>query len=702
MTTPNRDTDSVSTTAEETTGTAPATHARSKRARTPRVSFTVSDPIAKRYEPDASEREKEKDKPRETGVAVAHVRRLVRPHRWRLVGVAALSLVSMVLSLAMPALLGVATNVIFTGILGELLGQGMTRAQAIAHLKATGQDTYATLVETAQAVPGKGIDFTTLGLVVAGIVATMVAASIASFAESMVLRRIVASIGFDLRRDVHAKVARLPLSYLDKRSRGDVLSRITNDVDNVGSVISQTTSQVITSTIQLFGLLVIVFTLSWRLTLAVFAVLPVGLAIAGVLVWRAKPHFTAQWQLTGATSALVEDTFTGHDVLTSSGQMPHYARAFSDTSSALYQASYRAQFITGMIRPVMSFFSWLTFLVVATLGALQVLAGRMSIGGVQAFVQYANMLASPIQSLASLASTLQSGLASAERVFTFLNADEEPPEDANAVAIERIGAIDLENVTFAYDPEGEPVLRDITLHIAPGETVAICGPTGSGKTTLVNALMGFYPLRSGSIRIDGRDTREITRASLRSRTGMVLQDTWLYGASIADNIAFGNPTASRADIEAAAAATGLTRLIATLPDGLNTLVKDEGTISVGEKQLITIARAFVADPDLLVLDEATSNVDTRTERDIQEAMARLRQGRTSVVIAHRLSTIRDADRIVVIEDGRIVEEGTHTELLAAAGAYAQLYRSQFLGGRDIGESAPVHVDTDEQTQFPGF
>ncbi|MDU0968397.1 MAG: ABC transporter ATP-binding protein [Actinomycetaceae bacterium] len=666
--------------------------ARHAKRQAKQRSFTVSDPVARRYLPPEAEEKKKKEKARDWKGASAHLVRLVRPHRFRLALVALLSLLSMLIGLAMPALMALATNVIFKGVLGTMLGHGMTKQQAIAHLNATGQESFAKLVMKAHAIPGEGIDFHRLALLVAGMIAAMIISALCGFIEALVLRKIVATIGFDLRRHVQDKISRMPLKYLDSKARGDVLSRMTNDVDNVGNVISQTTSQIITATIQLIGLLIIVFKLSWRLTLAVFAVLPVGLIIAGVLIARAKPHFTAQWQLTGVTSALVEDTFTGHDVLTSSAQTDHYSRAFDDANEALFQASYRAQFITGMVRPVMSFFSWLMFLVIATLGAVQVLAGRMTLGGVQAYIQYAQQLSSPIQSLASLASQIQSGLASAERVFEFLDADEEAPDAPDATDIDHIGALDLVDVTFGYEDD-KPVLEDLTLHIAAGETVAICGPTGSGKTTLVNVLMGFYPIQKGQILIDGVDVKAIRRDSMRSHTGMVLQDTWLFGGTIAENIAMGNANATRADVEAAARATGLDRLVATLPDGLDTAVHDDGAISAGEKQLVTIARAFIADPDLLVLDEATSNVDTRTERDVQEAMSRLRSGRTSIVIAHRLSTIRDADRIVVIEDGRIVEEGRHAELLAAEGAYARLYRAQFFAGEDIGTTAPAHSDS---------
>lgn len=672
-------------------------HSSSARAKIGRV----DDPIASRYAPEGDKPEKKKDKASDTRAAWGHIGRLVRPHRLRLVGVVVLSAVSMLFQLAMPALAGLATNVIFAGVLGSLMGDGRTREEALAELSRQGRDTYQTLVEVSGAVPGVGIDFERLAWLLAAMVAALALGSLAGFAEAMILRRIVAQISFDLRGRVQEKIDKMPVSYLDSQARGDVLSKMTNDVDNVGSVISETSSQAITACIQLVGLLAIVFTMSWRLTLAVLAVLPIGLAIAGVLVWRAKPHFAAQWKLTGLVCALVEDTFTGHEVLTTSSQTASYAQAFDATNDALYTSSYKAQFITGMVRPIMSFFSWLTFVVVAVLGALQVLAGAMTLGAVQAFVQYAQQLSSPVQSLASLVSLLQSGAASAERVFAFLGEEEEPAEPGSGRVEETGGSIRLEHVSFGYSADRE-VLHDVSIDVPAGHTVALVGATGSGKTTIVNLIMRFYPVSSGAVLIDGTDIASMPRDDVRRRCGMVLQDTWLYGASIADNIALGREGASRDEIEAAARAVGVDRWASSLPEGLDTKVDDDGVISAGEKQLITIARAFLADRPILILDEATSQVDTATEHRIQHAMSRLRSGRTCLVIAHRLSTIRDADAIVVLEEGRVIERGRHDELLAAGGAYARLYRDQFAAGRELGESRPVHVDTDESQGFPSL
>ncbi|MDQ2957723.1 MAG: ABC transporter ATP-binding protein/permease, partial [Actinomycetota bacterium] len=473
---------------------------------------------------------------------------------------------------------------------------------------------------------------------------------------------------------------RLPLPYFDGQPRGELLSRVTNDVDNVQQSLQQTLSQLLTSLLTVVAVVALMFSISWTLALIALVTIPVSMAITAAIAKRSQKMFVSQWKHTGELNGIIEETFTGHGLVKVFGRQRETQASFDAKNGDLYVASFGAQFISGIIMPAMMFIGNLNYVVIAVLGGLRVASGSMSLGDVQAFIQYSRQFTQPITQLASMANVLQSGVASAERVFELLDADEQRPEVAVPAVIEAAhGRVEFEGVSFRYEPE-TPLIDELSFVAAPGQTVAIVGPTGAGKTTLVNLIMRFYELDSGRITLDGADISELTRADLRSRIGMVLQDTWLFGGTIRDNIGYGDPAADESAIIAAARATFVDRFVHSLPDGYDTVIDDEGSnVSAGEKQLLTIARAFLANPSLLILDEATSSVDTRTELLVQQAMAALRSDRTSFVIAHRLSTIRDADLILVMEAGRIVEQGTHTELLEAKGAYYTLYNAQFAG-----------------------
>ena len=522
------------------------------------------------------------------------------------------------------------------------------------------------------------IDFPELHNMLFLVLGLYVGSAVLQFANSYVLAGIVQRTMHKLRSDVEDKLNRLPLSYIDEHARGDLLSRVTNDTDNIAMSLQQTMSQMLTSILTLVGTLVMMVVVSPLL--AVVALVSVPLSFAGLkfITSRSKPRFIDQWRYTGKLNAIVEESFTGHAIVKAFGRQREVEERFRETNEELFKASFGAQFISGSIQPAMMMVGNLNFVAIAVVGGLRVASGAMSLGGVQAFIQYSRQFSQPLTQVASMLNTLQSGIASAERVFEVLDADEQSPDlEALGVAPPAKGRVEFEHVSFSYD-KSRPLITDLSLVAEPGRTVAIVGPTGAGKTTLVNLLMRFYELDGGRITLDGRDIASMPRAELRSNIGMVLQDTWLFGGTIRENIAYGNPSATEEQILQAAKATYVDRFVHSLPDGYDTVIDDEGaSVSAGEKQLLTIARAFLADPTILVLDEATSSVDTRTEVLIQHAMAALRSQRTSFVIAHRLSTIRDADIILVMDGGQIVEQGHHAELLAQGGAYATLYNAQF-------------------------
>nr|WP_147919507.1 ABC transporter ATP-binding protein [Ruania zhangjianzhongii] len=582
-----------------------------------------------------------------------------------------------------PKLLGNATNVIFDGVVGAMLDPSMTRAETIEALRAAGRDTLAdTLTGMPNVVPGQGVDFDRLASSLAVVFVVYIGAFLFTWLQGRIITTVVQQTVYRLRERVETKLARLPLRYFDRQARGEVLSRVTNDIDNIAQSVQQILSQLITSVLTVIGVLGMMLWISWQLALVAVVTIPISAVVVSQIAKRSQPQFVEQWKRTGTVNAHVEEMYTGHDLVTVFGQQKHAVATFRRENEQLYTASFKAQFITGTIQPVMGWISNIGYVVIAVLGAVRITSGTMSLGDVQAFVQYSRQFSQPITQIASLMNMVQSGAASAERVFDLLDAEEESGDPVTPARLGEVrGRVAFEHVKFSYLPD-KPLIEDLSFVAEPGQTVAIVGPTGAGKTTLVNLIMRFYDVIDGRITIDGVDTRDLPRADVRSKIGMVLQDTWLFGGTVTENISYGaHQEVPTERLLQAAEATHVDPFVRTLPDGYDTVLDDEGTngtaVSAGEKQLLTIARAFLADPPILILDEATSSVDTRTEVLVQEAMNALRVGRTSFVIAHRLSTIRDADIILVMEHGDIVEQGSHDELLAAEGAYAKLYQSQF-------------------------
>ncbi len=598
---------------------------------------------------------------------------LLRPERAPIAVMLVLGAVSVGCAVIGPKLLGKATDLIVSGVMGRAFDTPQKLAGAVQH-----GGKQADLLRSLHFTPGQQMDFGAIGGVLLWVLAIYAVSGVFGVFQGRLAAGAINRTVNRLRVDVDTKLSRLPLSYFDKQSRGEVLSRVTNDIDNIGQSMQQTMGQVVNSLLTIVGVLAMMFWISWVLALIALISVPVSVIVAARIGKRAQPEFVAQWRTTGKLNGHIEEMYTGHALVKVFGRQKEAAETFRQENEALYASSFKAQFISGIIQPAMMFIGNLNYVLVAVVGGLRVASGALSIGDVQAFIQYSRQFSQPLTQVASMANLMQSGVASAERVFELLDAEEQSGEPLHPERpAELRGLVAFEDVAFRYDPE-KPLIEDLSLKVEPGHTVAIVGPTGAGKTTMVNLLMRFYEVSGGRITLDGVDIAAMSREELRSGIGMVLQDTWLFGGSIADNIAYGASGATREQVVEAAKAAHVDRFVRTLPEGYDTVIDDEGTgVSAGEKQLITIARAFLAQPSILVLDEATSSVDTRTEVLIQRAMATLRTGRTSFVIAHRLSTIRDADVILVMENGAIVEQGSHDELILAGGAYAKLYQAQF-------------------------
>ena len=609
---------------------------------------------------------------------------LFRTEKLGLAVVAVMVLVAVVFNVWAPRVLGRAMDVIFGGVVSAQMPGGLSREQVIDGLRAQGEDQAAEMLSGMAFTPGEGIDFTELGRLILIVLGMYLVAQTFMWLQGRVLNDIVMRIVFRLREEIEAKINRLPLSYFDRGQRGDLLSRATNDVDNVQQALQQAFASLVYSALTVIGIVGMMFWLSWQLALIALIALPVAGVVVGVIGKKSQALFSAQWRETGRLNGHIEESFTGHELVTVFGRQRDMAARFDERNEELYEAAFTAQFYSGMIMPIMQWVNWLGYVGIAVVGGLRVANGQMTLGAVTAFIQYSREFNQPLGQIAGMSNMLISGVASAERIFELLDEPEETPDGDVVAHLPRPlrGRVEFEHVRFSYTPE-KPLITDLNLVAEPGQTVAIVGPTGAGKTTLVNLIMRFYEVDGGRILLDGVDTRTVSRSELRAATGMVLQDAVLFGGTIRENIRYGRLDATDEEVVAAAKATYVDRFVHTLPEGYDTVIEhDASNVSAGERQLITIARAFLAQPSLLILDEATSSVDTRTEVLVQGAMAALRSDRTSFVIAHRLSTIRDADVILVMEHGDIVEQGSHAELLAAKGAYHRLYMSQFKGGED--------------------
>lgn len=563
---------------------------------------------------------------------------LLAPFKAALIAVFVMNAASVLLGVYAPRVMGQAVDVIFTG--------------AMSH----------------------GVDFERLRTLILIVLGLYVGASILMWAQGAILNRLTMRAVFDLRERVEAKINRLPLRYFDTRQRGDVMSRTTNDVDNVQQALQQSLSSLFNALLTVVGILVMMFAISWQLALVALLSLPLTGLIMAVVGTRSQKQFTTQWKATGDVNGHVEESFSGHDVALIFGRTDQLREEFAKRNEELAGAAQKAQFLANSMHPIMQFVSYLSYVAIAVLGGVKVASGRISLGDATAFIQYSRQFNQPLGELAGMMQMLQSGVASAERVFELLDAEEEPDDAATEHLDNPTGLVEFRNVSFSYD--SEPLIQDLNLRVEPGQTAAIVGPTGAGKTTLVNLIMRFYNVDQGAILLDGVNVNDLSREELRGHIGMVLQDAVLFKGTIMENIRYGRLDATDEEVIAAAKATYVDRFVHSLPDGYDTVVdQDGGSISAGERQLITIARAFLSQPTLLILDEATSSVDTRTEVLVQHAMNALRSNRTSFVIAHRLSTIRDADVIIVMRDGKIVEQGSHADLLRKRGAYYEMNKA---------------------------
>ena len=656
-------------------------------------------------------------KPKDFRGALRRLLALLRPDRWRIAFVIVMALVSVAFNVIGPKLLGNATNLLFNGVVSKQL-HGATKEQAVASLRASGHGQLADMVQSLNLTPGVGVDFGALGHALQIVIGVYVLAAFFAWVQAYVMAGVTQRAMFGLRERVDRKLGRLPLRYFDTHPRGDVLSRVTNDIDNINTTLQQTLTQTITSIATVVGVLAMMVWISPLLAVIALVAVPLSFVVTMLIAKRSQPQFVAQWKWTGTLNGHVEEMYSGHDLVKVYGRRETSMQTFDDANEKMYAASFKAQFVSGIIMPALNVIGNLTYVGIAVIGGFRIASGTMSLGDVQAFVQYSRQFTMPITQIASMANLVQSGVASAERVFELLDEPEEEPDSAQALQNDSratasaangaaangavangttangsvangsvangsaarpkaLGHVEFDHIAFQYEPD-KPLIEDLSLEALPGQTVAIVGPTGAGKTTLVNLLMRFYELDGGAIRLDGVNIRDLTRDQLRRTFGMVLQDAWLFGGTIRENIRYGDESADEERVIDAAKAAHVDHFVRTLPDGYDTVLDDDASnVSSGERQLITIARAFLADPAILILDEATSSVDTRTEVLIQQAMARLRTGRTSFVIAHRLSTIRGADVILVMESGRVVESGNHQELLDAAGVYHDLYLSQF-------------------------
>jgi ABC-type multidrug transport system fused ATPase/permease subunit len=616
------------------------------------------------------------------GSAIRLVKQL-GPQRKLAVMVIALGITGTAISVVVPRILGHATDLLFNGIIGRGLPAGISKAQAVAAARARGDNAFADLLSGMNVVPGRGVDFGAVARTLTLALVLYLIAALLVWAQARLLNVTLQRTMVALRAQVEDKIHRLPLSYFDGRQRGELLSRVTNDIDNLQSSLSMTISSLLTSSLTVVAVLAMMVSISPLLALITVLTVPLSLVATRAIARRSRQLFVAQWTSTGRLNAHIEETYSGFTIVKTFGHQAAAREQFRRFNDDVYQAGFGSQFFSGLVGPATTFVGNLGYVAVAIVGGLQVATGHITLGNIQAFIQYVRQFNTPLSQVAGMYNTLQSGVASAERVFNLLDEAEESPDPKpvlqspapNGQAAPLSGRVEFQHVNFAYRP-GVPVIEDLSMVAEPGSTVAIVGPTGAGKTTLVNLLMRFYDVDSGRVLLDGVDITAMSRQTLRSRIGMVLQDTWLFDGTIAENIAYGRPEASEEEVAAAAKAAYVDRFVETLPAGYHTRVSGDGAnISAGEKQLITIARAFLARPQLLILDEATSSVDTRTEALIQRAMVELRQDRTSFIIAHRLSTIREADRILVMQAGRIVEQGNHAELMARRGAYYAMTRA---------------------------